>query len=63
MTMVDKLLNKKASLLREDEIDFDFSSFKDACLANKMTKFDNKEILKLLKALKLNLVDQFLNSK
>ena len=36
MTMVDKLENKKASLAREDEIDFDFTSFKEACLANRM---------------------------
>lgn len=63
MTMVDKLENKKASLAREDEIDFDFTSFKEACLSNRMQKFDNKEILKLLKTLKLNLVNEFLNTR
>ena len=63
MTMVDKLEKKKASLAREDEIDFDFTSFKEACLANRMQKFDNKEILKLLKTLKLNLVNEFLNTR
>lgn len=62
MSMVDKLENKKAALMREDEIDFDFTSFKDACLANKISKFDNKEILKLLKTLKINLVNEFLNN-
>ena len=50
-------------VVKEDEIDFDFTSFKEACLSNRMQKFDNKEILKLLKTLKLNLVNEFLNTR
>jgi len=57
--MVDKLQNDKSKALerRKDEIDFDFSNFKDACLAGmKQNKFDNKELIKLLKSLRKDLV-------
>ena len=37
---------------RKDDIDFDFSGFKNCCLnGNKNKAFDNNELLKLLKEL------------
>jgi hypothetical protein len=41
---------------RKDDIDFDFSGFKNCCLnGNKNKAFDNNELLKLLKELKKDL--------
>ena len=41
---------------RKDDIDFDFSGFKNCCLnGNKNNAFDNNELLKLLKELKKDL--------
>jgi len=41
---------------RKDDIDFDFSGFKNCCLnGNKNKAFDNHELLKQLKLLKKDL--------
>jgi hypothetical protein len=41
---------------RKDDIDFDFSGFKNCCLnGNKNKAFDNQELLKQLKLLKKDL--------
>jgi len=41
---------------RKDDIDFDFSGFKNCCLnGNKNKAFDNNELLKQLKLLKKDL--------
>ena len=49
---------------RKDDIDFDFSGFKNCCLSgNKNKAFDNHELLKQLKSLKKDLTSMAYDQK